>query len=70
MIMENQFDINDVKDRLAAAGITQAEIDLAAETSATLLELLASYPLDERLKKSVKDLFEDAASSQHRAMDN
>jgi hypothetical protein len=70
MIMENQFDINDVKDRLAAAGITQAEIDLAAETSATLLELLASYPLDERLKKSVKDLFEDAAASQHRAMDN
>ena len=70
MIMENQFDINDVKDRLAAAGITQAEIDLAAETSATLMELLASYPLDERLKKSVKDLFEDAATSQHRAMDN
>ncbi len=68
--MKNKFDINDVKDRLAAAGITQAEVDLAADTSATLLELLASYPLDERLKKSVKDLFEDAAASQHRAMDN
>ena len=68
--MKNKFDINDVKDRLAAAGITQAEVDLVADTSATLLELLASYPLDERLKKSVKDLFEDAAASQHRAMDN
>jgi hypothetical protein len=32
--------------------------------------LLASYPLDERLKKSVKDIFEDAATSQHRTVDN
>ncbi|MBL6605515.1 MAG: hypothetical protein ISQ23_03780 [Alphaproteobacteria bacterium] len=68
--MEDKREISDVKEKLAAAGIKQADIDLAAETSATLLDLLASYPLDERLKKSVKDIFEDAATSQHRTVDN
>ena len=53
-----------VKDWLAASGISQADITLAHETSAVLLDLLASYPLDDRLKKSVRDLFEEAAESQ------
>lgn len=66
-----------IKDQLAAAGIRQADIDLATETSEALLELLAAYHLDNRLddhldnrqKKSVKDLFEDAAARQLRAME-
>ena len=56
-----------VKDRLAASGISPADIALAHETSAVLLDLLASYPLDDRLKKSVRDLFEEAAESQLRS---
>ena len=56
-----------VKDRLAASGISPADITLAHETSAVLLDLLASYPLDDRLKKSVRDLFEEAAQSQLRS---
>ena len=56
-----------VKDWLAASGISQADITLAHETSAVLLDLLASYPLDDRLKKSVRDLFEEAAESQLRS---
>ena len=56
-----------VKDRLAASGISPADIVLAHETSAVLLDLLASYPLDDRLKKSVRDLFEKAAESQLRS---
>jgi len=55
-----------VKDRLDASGISPADITLAHETSAVLLDLLASYPLDDRLKKSVRDLFEEAAQSQLR----
>ena len=56
-----------VKEWLAASGISQADITLAHETSAVLLDLLASYPLDDRLKKSVRDLFEEAAESQLRS---
>jgi len=56
-----------VKDRLDASGISPADITLAHETSAVLLDLLASYPLDDRLKKSVMDLFEEAAQSQLRS---
>jgi len=56
-----------VKDRLDASGISPADITLAHETSAVLLDLLASYPLDDRLKKSVRDLFEEAAQSQLRS---
>jgi len=56
-----------VKDWLGASGISQADITLAHETSAVLLDLLASYPLDDRLKKSVRDLFEEAAESQLRS---
>lgn len=57
-----------VKDRLAASGISPADIALAHETSVVLLDLLASYPLDDRLKKSVRDLFEEAAESQLRSV--
>jgi len=56
-----------VKDRLDASGISPADITLAHESSAVLLDLLASYPLDDRLKKSVRDLFEEAAQSQLRS---
>jgi len=56
-----------VKDRLDASGISPADITLAHETSAVLLDLLASYPLDDRLKKSARDLFEEAAQSQLRS---
>ena len=62
-----------IKDQLAAAGIRQADIDLATETSEILLDLLATYSSDKlsdnQQKKSVKDLFEDAAASQRRAME-
>ena len=62
-----------IKDQLAAAGIRKTDIDLATETSEILLDLLAGYPIDgpsdNRQKKSVKDLFEDAATGQLRAME-
>ena len=62
-----------IKDQLAATGIRQADIELATETSETLLELLATYPIDDplthRQRKSVTDLFEDAAAAQLRARD-
>lgn len=58
-----------IKDQLAAAGISKPDIELATETSEILLDLLAGYPLDDRQKKSIKDLYEDAASDQLRAME-
>jgi hypothetical protein len=62
-----------IKEQLAAAGIRQADIGLATETSEALLELLAAYPIDDllthRQRKSIKDLFEDAAAAQLRARD-
>ena len=67
---DNQNNDAQVKDRLAASGISPADIALAHETSAgggrdVLLDLLASYPLDDRLKKSVRDLFEEAGCRKH-----
>ena len=71
--MESKHNNILIKDQLAAAGIRKTDIDLATETSEILLDLLAAYPIDEpsdnRQKKSVKDLFEDAAASQLRAME-
>ena len=71
--MEKKQHKTQIKDRLAAAGIRQADIELATETSETLLELLAAYPIDDllahRQRKSIKDLFEDAAAAQLRARD-
>ena len=71
--MEKKQDKTQIKDQLAAAGIRQADIELATETSETLLELLAAYPIDDllthRQRKSIKDLFENAAAAQLRARD-
>ena len=71
--MEKKQYKTQIKDQLAAAGICQADIELATETSETLLELLAAYPIDDllthRQRKSIKDLFEDAAAAQLRARD-
>ena len=71
--MDKKQSITLIKDQLAAAGISKADIDLATETSEILLDLLATYSSDKlsdnQQKKSVKDLFEDAATSQLRAMD-
>ena len=71
--MEKKQYKTQIKDQLAAAGILQADIELANETSETLLELLAAYPIDDllthRQRKSIKDLFEDAAAAQLRARD-
>ena len=63
--MEKQYKTQ-IKDQLAAAGICQADIKLATETSENLLELLAAYPIDDsthRQRKSIKDLFEDAVAA-------
>lgn len=71
--MDKKQSITLIKDQLAAAGISKADIDLATETSEILLDLLATYSSDKlsdnQQKKSVKDLFEDAAASQLQAMD-
>ena len=71
--MDKKQSIALIKDQLAAAGISKADIDLATETSEILLDLLATYSSDKlsdnQQKKSVKDLFEDAAASQRRAME-
>ena len=71
--MEKKQYKTQIKEQLAAAGISQADIELATETSETLLELLAAYPIDDllthRQRKSIKDLFEDAAAAQLRARD-
>ena len=40
-------------DELRQAGISDAQVNLALETSGTLLEQLASYPLDEQHKLSL-----------------
>lgn len=71
--MDKKQSTTSIKDQLAAAGISKADIDLATETSEILLDLLATYSSDKlsdnQQKKSVKDLFEDAAASQRRAME-
>jgi len=54
-----------ITEQLFKAGVSEAQIHLAAETSGTLLELLASYPLDPYFKKSVTDIFAEYAASQN-----
>ena len=44
-------------NELRQAGISDAQVNLALETSGTLLEQLASYPLDEQHKRRVRDIF-------------
>ena len=44
-------------DELRQAGISDAQVSLALETSGTLLEQLANYPLDEQHKRTVRDIF-------------
>ena len=44
-------------DELRQAGISEAQVNLALETSSSLLEQLASYPLNEQHKRSVRDIF-------------
>ena len=44
-------------DELRQAGISDAQVNLALETSGTLLEQLASYPLDEQHKRTVREIF-------------
>lgn len=46
---------------LQQAGVSQAQINLALETSGALLEQLAAYPLDEQHKKSVLQIFQTYA---------
>ena len=67
--MKDIYNNSEIRDKLAQAGIDMADIDLASDTSTALLELLAGYPLEERQKKSIKDLFEDAANQQIKEMD-
>ena len=44
-------------DALRQAGVAEAQITLALETSAVLLDQLASTPLDDRHKRTVRDIF-------------
>ena len=53
----------DLCARLAAAGVSDAQIRLALETSGTLLDQLAAYPLDDRHKRTVLQIFEAQARS-------
>ena len=45
-------------DALRQAGVAEAQITLALETSAVLLDQLASTPLDDRHKRTVRDIFQ------------
>ena len=49
--------IQTICDELRQAGISDAQVNLALETSGTLLEQLASYPLDEQHKRTVRNIF-------------
>lgn len=49
--------IQTICDELRQAGISDAQVNLALETSGTLFEQLASYPLDEQHKRAVRDIF-------------
>ena len=53
-------------DELRQAGISDAQVNLALETSGTLLEQLASYPLDEQHKRTVRDIFVQHAPTEDR----
>lgn len=45
-------------DELRDAGVAEAQITLALETSQMLLDQLASTPLDGRHKRAVRELFQ------------
>ena len=49
--------IQTICDELRQAGISDAQVNLALETSGTLLEQLVSYPLDEQHKRTVRNIF-------------
>ena len=53
-------------DELRQAGISDAQVNLALETSSTLFEQLASYPLDEQHKRTVRDIFVQHAQAEDR----
>ena len=48
---------------LQEAGVSDAQIALALETSGALLEQLAAYPLDDTHNRTVRDIFERLARS-------
>jgi len=53
-------------DELRQAGISDSQVNLALETSSTLFEQLASYPLDEQHKRTVRDIFVQHAPTEDR----
>ena len=53
-------------DELRQAGISDLQVNLALETSSTLFEQLASYPLDEQHKRTVRDIFVQHAQTEDR----
>ena len=48
-------------DALRQAGVAEAQITLALETSQVLLDQLASTPVDGRQKRSVRELYQHYA---------
>ena len=48
-------------DEMRAAGVPEAQITLAFETSEILLDQLASTPLDGRQTRSVRELYQHYA---------
>ena len=50
-------------DALRRAGVAETQITLALETSAVLLDQLASTPLDDSQTRSVRDIFQRYAPS-------
>ena len=59
---DNQ-DKADLCEQLARAGVSDLQLHLALETSGALLEQLAATPLDERHKRSVREIFDHFARS-------
>jgi hypothetical protein len=64
--MSTEQSPTEIAEKLAAAGISSAQINLALETSATLLELLASYGLDGTHKQTITEIFAKAAETHDR----
>ena len=48
-------------EALRAAGVAEAQITLALETSGALLEQLARYQTDDRHNRSVREIFDRLA---------
>lgn len=48
-------------EALRAAGVSEAQITLALETSGALMDQLAGYPLDDRPNRSVREIFDRLA---------